>query len=104
MEIAALTGILILAALVEALMEHLIAPLADTVTPPDQEHWRELGMRYLAALVAIALCFTYRADLFAILGIQSPWPWVGYLLTGLVIGRGANWVHDFAGRWLTPTQ
>jgi hypothetical protein len=104
MQITAITGILILAALTEALVEYLIAPLADNLTPPEQDHWRELGMRYIATMVAIALCFTYRADLFALLGIVSAWPWVGYLLTGLIIGRGANWVHDFAGRWLSPTQ
>jgi len=94
----------LLAVTAAVIMLVVIAPLADNLTPPEQDHWRELGMRYIAPMVAIALCFTYRADLFALLGIVSAWPWVGYLLTGLIIGRGANWVHDFAGRWLSPTQ
>jgi len=36
------------------------------------------------------------------LDLVSPWPWAGNIMTGLIIGRGANFVHDFASRSLSP--
>jgi hypothetical protein len=59
-----------------------------------------MALRYVAALVGIALCVLYNADLLAMLDLVSPWPWVGNIVTGLIIGRGANSVHDFAFCWL----
>jgi hypothetical protein len=94
-----LAGILILATLAESLVEYLIAPIGDELG--DDSPWREMAMRYIAALVGIALATVYRTDLLAMLGLTSPWPIVGYIVTGLLIGRGSNFVHDFAGRWLT---
>jgi hypothetical protein len=40
----------------------------------------------------------------AMAGLVSPWPWVGNVVTGLIIGRGANFVHDLASRWLAPSR
>ena len=101
-QITAITGILILATLCEALVEHLVAPIVDGrgAEDPQREQWRVLGLRYISAGLGMILCVLYQADLLALLGLATPWPFVGWLLTGLVIGRGANWVHDFAGRWL----
>jgi len=104
--LATITSILVLAAVAEALIEHLVKPILDTVAqdPPPEAgvDWRALALRYTAAVLAVLLCFMYRADLLVILGLHPPWPWAGYLITGLLIGRGSNFVHDFATRWLTP--
>ncbi len=103
--IATLTTILILAAVVEALIEHLVKPIVETVTKDDPPaagiDWRALSLRYLSAAFAVLLCFVYRADLLIILNLHPPWPWVGFLITGLLIGRGSNFIHDFAKRWLS---
>jgi hypothetical protein len=107
------TAILILATLVESLVEYLIRPLvkpwiegrppaARLVGEPDPITWRDMLLRYVAAVVGILLCWIYNADLLAMVGLVSPWPWVGNVVTGLIIGRGANFVHDFASRWLAP--
>jgi hypothetical protein len=109
-EITALTGILLLSALVESLVEYLIRPLVKPWVEgprPNQPQdtaidWRGLLLRYVAAVAAIALCTVYRQDILALVGLVSPWPWIGYIVTGFIVGRGANFVHDFAGRWLTP--
>jgi hypothetical protein len=106
--VATLTGILILATLAESLVEYLVRPLVkpwgDGEPPPDARYLeiRTMGLRYVAALVGVILCALYRADLLAIVGLSSPWAWTGQILTGLIIGRGANFVHDFASRWLSP--
>lgn len=101
-QVSALTGILVLATLTESLVEYLIAPIADGL--PESQPWKSIILRYIAALVGIALCSVYNADLLAMFGLASPWPWVGWVVTGFIIGRGANFVHDFASRWLSKPQ
>ncbi len=127
-QVTTITGILILATLAESLVEYLIRPLvkpwingepklaasaakAPTSTakqpPPattDRPNWRDLVLRYTAAAVGTLLAAAYDADLMAIIGLTSPWPWVGYVVTGFLIGRGANFVHDFTSRWLAPAD
>jgi hypothetical protein len=106
--LAALTGILVLAALAEAIVEYLFAPIVDaraedeTMQPEPGAglDWRALILRYISVGIGIALCVVYRADILIFFNLASPWPWVGYLVTGILIGRGSNFVHDFAGRWL----
>ena len=106
--VATMTGIIILATLAESLVEYLIRPLVKPWLggePPNAkaEALAGLALRYVAAIVGILLCVLYQADLLAIVGLASPWPIAGQILTGLIIGRGANFVHDFASRWLSPT-
>ena len=109
-----LSSILVLAALAEALVEYLVRPLVNALgdafpaleqpgpTTPTGETpaARDLILRYLAAGVGIALAFAYQVDLFSLFGLQPPAAWLGYLVTGIILGRGSNFVHDFAGRWL----
>ena len=103
--LAAVTSILVLATVAEALVEHLVAPIVDgrtddNPTPPDVWDWRPLVLRYTAAFLSVLLTITYRADILLLLHLSPPWPWVGWVITGLLIGRGSNFVHDFATRWL----
>jgi hypothetical protein len=112
--ITALTSVLVLAALAEALVEYLFSPIIKAQEPnapalraremePEPAanlDWRALTLRYTAALVGVLLCIVYQADLLLLFNLNPPWPWVGYLITGLLIGRGSNFVHDFAARWL----
>lgn len=99
-------GILILAVIVEALVEYFVAPAVkpEGNEPPDPAgvDWRSMGLRYSAAAIGVALCIVYRCDLLSMAGLHSPYPWVGWLVTGLLIGRGANFVNDFASTWLAP--
>ena len=107
-QLAAITGILVLATVVEAIVEHIFAPILDARDPdnmrPDPAtvlDWKGLALRYVSVLLGVALCIIYRVDLLLYFNLIPPWPWVGSLITGLLIGRGANFVHDFATRWLT---
>ena len=104
MNVQTITGILILATLAESLVEYLVKPwLNRPDSDPRAAAFRDLGLRYIAAGIGMILTVLYQADLLAIVGLSSPWPLAGQLLTGLIIGRGANFVHDFASRWLSPT-
>ena len=105
--LTAVTGILVLATVTEALVEHILAPIVDargeneTIPPASGWDWRALALRYTSLVLSVLLTITYRADLLLLLNLSPPWPWVGWVITGILLGRGSNFVHDFASRWLT---
>src|SRR5690606_25399047 len=78
--------ILFLVVLVEGLVEHFGAPVPSTFKP------------YLAALLGVALCVAYGADLPAALGFTALVPFVGQVLTGLMLSRGSNYINDLIAR------
>ncbi len=56
-------------------------------------------LKYLASVVGVILCLAYNIDALADLGLGPRLPYVGQILTGLILGRGANYVHDFYTRF-----
>lgn len=55
----------------------------------------------IALASAVFLSFTYQLNiLFYILGIQSNYPFLDFLLSGFMISRGSNFINDFAQRFL----
>jgi hypothetical protein len=100
MQITHFVTILMLATLAEGLVEHFLKPI---ILPPDESRFqplklsayvRDILLRYAAALVGVALCLAYRADLLALAGLASPTPLVGQIITGLVVGRRAPSVRS----------
>ncbi len=96
METALPLGILALAFLSESITEYLFAgPLSS----------RGLGrtLPYVAAAVGVALCLAYQIDLMkSALGLSPGWPPVGQVLTGLILGRGSSYLHDFYTAFARP--
>jgi len=82
-----LTTFFLLAALVEGIVEYAGARIPAAIK------------QYAAAGIAIALCVAYNADLLALLGLTAPYPYVGAIATGLILGRGSNYLHDFTARF-----
>lgn len=78
--------IFILSTLVEGLVEYFGAPLPSKYKP------------YAAAVLGVIVCVGYNADLLATLGFPAIFPYAGAVLTGLVIGRGSNYVNDLVSR------
>jgi hypothetical protein len=89
MELTNMATILILATLVEGLVEHLVKPLFFAPSTKDDEPKddrelirlqpaaRDVLLRYVAAVAGILLCLAYRADLLAL----------------------ANYLHDLVTGW-----
>lgn len=103
--ILVLAGIFLLSALAEGLVEYLIAPWIKPEGrqfEPSVELVRTMILRYSAAAVGVALSIAYKADLLGLVGLQSGWAGISYVLTGLLIGRGSNYLHDFVGQWVKP--
>lgn len=77
-----IASIVVLSILIEAITEYLLP------TFPDHFKWTKT---YIAAAFAVVVCFFYGADLPATLGLPVV-PYVGPILTGLILGRGANFL------------
>lgn len=92
-----------LAFLTESLTEYLFGIPFDRL--PKLKPYRWL-LQYLAAGVGVSLSLYYVLDLIALIaqlagGVLPVTP-VGMVLTGLIIGRGANYLNDFLVTYLRP--
>lgn len=96
--LGALVIITFLAFLVtEGVVEYFAGQLFQHIAKLVPFSW---ALMYLSAAVGVLLAMYYRLDLVALLSqylqiqpaIVIDWP--GEVLTGLAIGRGANFVHD----------
>ena len=105
-QFATITAILLLATITEALVEYLAKPwlrlAIGRIDPADERAQATVDLitGYTATAVGILLCLAYNADMLALVGLASAWPWIGPVVTGILAGRGANFVHDFSKRWL----
>lgn len=92
-----MTGIVLIitmAVVVEALIEY-----AKSIGKAfSSGEWKTAITQLVAIVVSVLLCVATGADLFAVVGIVFVWPWLGILLTGIIISRGANYVSDFVKR------
>jgi hypothetical protein len=82
---SAFFGVLVLAVLIEGIVEYLGSPIPSQLKP------------YAAAALGVLVCVAYGADLPAAFGLPSV-PYVGSVVTGLVIGRGSNYLNDLVNR------
>lgn len=81
-----ITQLIIMAFLVEALWETL------------KMTWQEgkLNKDRVGALVSgLIIAFTINIDLFTTIGLTPNFKYVGVIATGILISRGANFMHDF---------
>jgi len=75
-----------LAIFVEGTIEYLGVPVPSKYKP------------YAAAILGILTCLGFGADMFALLGLTGVYPYIGQIATGLVIGRGSNYLNDIWSR------
>ena len=54
-------------------------------------------LRYIALAMGVALAVAYDVDILAAMGMTSVVPLVGNIVSGIVIGRGSNYVNDLVG-------
>jgi len=97
--VATFGGILLLATVAEALVEYYVAPFFKRPDGSTME-----SVKYVSMLVGIALAIAYDADLLAILGLTTAIPLVGPIITGSLVGRGSNFIHDFYNRVKNPAD
>jgi hypothetical protein len=78
--------VLLTALLVEALITTL-KPIYD-----KKKGWQI--DRLFSLLLGAGLCILIGVDLFALVGLSLKVPYVGSILTGILISRGSNSTHD----------
>lgn len=80
--------IIAIAFITEALWETI-----KLVKQPKGLNFDKIGVMLLGILVALA----GGLDLFEATGVEMKIPYLGSILTGLLISRGSNFVHDIMG-------
>jgi hypothetical protein len=83
-------------------MENLIilifvSLLAESVWETLKMVWQngKLSIDKIGALcIALIITFSTKLDLLELLSIKSNIPYLGILLTGILISRGSNFIHD----------
>ena len=100
-----------LAFLCESLVEYLLGTPMENI--PVLKPWKWTLM-YIAAFVGVGLALYWKIDLIAVVangvakmaGEQTSWlvsP-IGQILSGLIIGRGSNFLHDFLAKTLKKPE
>ena len=84
-----LATVLLLAVIVEVLTNSVKA-----VIPSIKESSKKNGSRIASAVVGITLCITTRIGILTNLNIFISYKIIDYIITGIIISRGANAVHD----------
>jgi uncharacterized membrane protein len=88
METNSFLALMILAAVVEALWQNL-----KMVWDKGKFQVNVIG----SLLLGILVCLATGVDFFVMVGLPLCIPILGYILSGILISRGANFVHDFLG-------
>jgi hypothetical protein len=75
----------------------IIAILIEAIWENIKMIWQngKVSVDMLGSLIlSILICILTRADIFPIVGISLMIPVVGSVLTGIIVSRGANFIHD----------
>lgn len=94
----------VLAFFVESFVEYLFGRPFNWPLFAKIKEYKSDVLIYLAAIVGIVLAFYYAIDLFylALYFLEVPdvaLTNMGIVLSGLAIGRGANFVHQLMSKW-----
>jgi hypothetical protein len=81
---AGFASIFFLATFIEGLVEYMFAKEGES------QKW----MKYVALAFGVVLAVAYRVDIPSLLGLAANYGVVNYIVSGLIIGRGSNYVND----------
>lgn len=77
--------LIIVAILVEAIWENI-----KMIFPNKKVSISMIG----SLVIAILVCILTSADIFPVVGLTITIPFIGSILTGIIVARGANFVND----------
>lgn len=73
-----------------AIVVEQVTNIIKSAFPAVQKQWCQV----VAMVVGIALCLGTRVGILAELNIPVAYPVIDYVISGLLISRGSNLVHD----------
>ena len=95
--------IIVAATVGEAINEFLFMPIFDLLKGRIDEGLRTIAVRLWSGLVGVGLALEFGLGLFALLDMQAFHPWADQVVTGLLIGRGSNYVHELVNKLVAGT-
>jgi len=105
-DVTAVAVFVFFAFLVESTTEYIFSPWVDLAKAkwPVVEQLEPL--KFIALIVGVLVSFGFELDLIVVAfpDVTPQAPWFGLLLTGLLIGRGGNFVHDTWKTYIAPEQ
>lgn len=78
-------GVIFLAIVVEGIISYITLFFVD-----GKIKWQVI----IAIILGMGVAVAYGVDLFALAGLQSRVPYIGSLLTGILLSRGSNYIFD----------
>ncbi|WP_332856804.1 hypothetical protein [Clostridium paraputrificum] len=79
----------------------VVAIIAESVWETLKMTWQDGKVkvdRVGALVVSMLIVFGTRLDMLSLLGIETVIPFLGVILTGILISRGSNFIHDLLVR------
>lgn len=89
----ALSLVVLLALVVEKVVELFKTLVYSLPFLPDK--FRPLTLELISLASGILLAYETQINALTLIGVPTLDPFVGIVITGLVIGKGANFAHDF---------
>ena len=75
----------------------ILALISESVWETLKMTWQQGKIsvdRIGALVVSLVICIDVKLDILSLLNINTTWPFVGIILTAILISRGSNFVHD----------
>ncbi len=75
----------------------IVALIAESVWETLKMTWQQGKIcidRIGALIVSLVICFGVRLDILSLLEVKSTIPYLGIILTSILISRGSNFIHD----------
>lgn len=85
----AIAGIFLLATIVEGTVAYLFGK--------NEGGAERVWIPYLTLVLGVAAAVAYKLDVLALVGLPAVYPAVGWVVSGIIIGRGSNYVNDILG-------
>lgn len=74
-----------------------VALIAESVWETLKMTWQKGKLcldRVGALVVSLVICIDIKLDMLTLLGIKTTIPFIGIVLTAILISRGSNFLHD----------
>ncbi len=92
--------VILAAAAGEGIIEFIPVPIINLFLAPDEKKVRTVILNFLSALLGVGLAINFDLGLFALLGAGGRMALVDAVVTGILIGRGSNYIHGFIKNYI----
>lgn len=85
-----LAGILFLATFVEGMIQYFAGESTGAT-----RYW----LRYVSLIAGVCLAIAYKINIPELVGISSQVLFVDYIVSGVIVGRGSNYINDLVSHF-----